>query len=378
MDNQRIIQLAQKIVNGSITVIELEEFNNWYYSDEDAAYKVNAYNSKDELAVDMFKEIIKRTGLHREQPKQHTLWLRIAISAAVVMIIAAMGIWFLTKPGPKTDGELVYAQEILPGKQGATLTLANGKKINLSNAANGEIAKQAGISVNKSTDGELVYEIKESIGNPDQVNKLTTAKGETYILTLPDKSKVWLNAASSLTYSTSLNNHGLRKVKLEGEAYFEIFKDKTHPFIVETNNQEVEVLGTHFNINSYPDEPAVATTLVEGSVKVSSGRKSIVIRPGEQALNKGAVITVNKVNIDNVTDWKDGDFYLNRVSFKEAMRKIARWYDVEVVFADDLPDDIESGGWLSRDTKLSVVLRSIEKSGQVHFKVENGKIYVSK
>ncbi|MES2456370.1 MAG: FecR domain-containing protein [Bacteroidota bacterium] len=305
------------------------------------------------------------------------LWYRLT-AAAVALIIASIGIWFLINSETGTVKESVYAQEVLPGKQRATLTLANGKKIRLTDAVNGELAKEAGVVITKAENGQLVYELKESAGAANKMNTLSTANGETYQLRLPDGSLVILNAASSLTYAANLNEGGKRRVKLTGEGYFQVAKDKVHPFVVESKGQLVEVLGTHFNINSYSDEPGVATTLVEGSVKVTAGEKSVVIKPGEQALNKGAAISVNPVNIDNVTDWKEGDFYLNRVPFKEAMRKIARWYDVQVVFGEDVPADIESGGWLSRDTKLSVVLKAIEKSGQVHFKVEKGKIYVFK
>jgi ferric-dicitrate binding protein FerR (iron transport regulator) len=288
-----------------------------------------------------------------------------------------LGLYFFNYKNDKgAHSDNLTVQDRNPGSFGATLTLANGKKIKLSDAANVEIAKEAGISVTKTADGQLVYEIKETIGHPDQMNTLSTAKGETYILTLPDKSKVWLNAASSLTYSASLNEHGMRRVKLEGEAYFEIFKDKVHPFIVQTANQEVEVLGTHFNVNSYKDEPGIATTLLEGSVKVIAGGSLKIIKPGEQAINKSGTMEVRKVDLDDVVDWKNGDFYLNHIDFKIAMRKIARWYDMEIIYDENVPDNMESGGWISRDKPLSTVLKSIEASGLVKFKVEGRKIYV--
>jgi transmembrane sensor len=209
---------------------------------------------------------------------------------------------------------------------------------------------------------------------------LSTAKGETYQLRLADGSKVWLNAASSLTYTASLNGNGERRVKLDGEAYFEVAKDKNHPFIVETAKQQVQVLGTHFNINSYADEPMVTTTLLEGSVKVShlTSHVSQLLKPGQQALNKNDHITVINANMEQVMDWKQGDFYLNHVDFKTAMRKIARWYNVDVVYDASVSDATESGGWISRNNKLSEVLQSIEAAGQVHFKVEGRKITVFK
>ena len=304
------------------------------------------------------------------------LWPRmIGIAAAIALMV--LGIYFFNYRNDGNADSNILTKDISPGTFGATLTLANGKKIKLSDATNGEIAKEAGISVTKTADGQLVYEIKETTGSADQMNTLSTAKGETYILTLPDKSKVWLNAASSITYFTTLKVHGIRKVKLEGEAYFEISKDKVHPFIVQTAKQEVEVLGTHFNINSYNDEPATATTLLEGSVKVKAGQVYKVIKPGEQTMITNGSIAVQQVEVDNIVDWKNGDFYLNHIAFKTAMRKIARWYNMEVIYDETVPDNMESGGWIARDKPLSAVLKSIESSGLVKFKVAGRKIYVT-
>jgi transmembrane sensor len=326
---------------------------------------------KSDIRVQVFIE-------DKQKSKAIKLWPRI-IGIAVAIALVVLGVYFFNYRNDKhTDSNVLATQDISPGTVGATLTLANGKKIKLSEAADGEIAKEAGISVTKTADGQLVYQIKETTGDPNKINRLSTAKGETYILTLPDKSKVWLNAASSLTYSATLNERGLRRVRLEGEAYFEIFKDKVHPFIVQTAKQDVEVLGTHFNINSYADEPATATTLLEGSVKVTAGNLKQILKPGEQALNMGKTIEVTTADIENVTDWKNGDFFLNRVDFRTAMRKIARWYDVEVIYDASVSDDIQSSGYISRSKKLSSVLKLIEKSGQVHFKIEGRRIYVSK
>ncbi|WP_091151033.1 FecR family protein [Mucilaginibacter pineti] len=313
---------------------------------------------------------------HTARPRR--LWIRIAAAASIILV---SGIGFYFYQGSKTltiDQVQQLASDVAPGKQGATLTLANGKKIRLTEAANGKLASQSGVTITKSANGQLIYQIENSNANENQVNTLSTTSGETYQVRLPDGSDVWLNSASSLTYKASLNEQGKRIVNLTGEAYFQVAKDKAHPFIVKTNKQEIEVLGTHFNVNSYNDEPAVATTLVEGSVKVTSGNSKQTIKPGEQAKSNGGDIKVNEVDIENVTDWKEGDFYLNHVNFKTAMRKIARWYNVEIIYDASVPADIESGGWISRNNKLSAVLESIETSGLVHFKVEGNKIYVSK
>jgi ferric-dicitrate binding protein FerR (iron transport regulator) len=310
--------------------------------------------------------------------KKIKMWPRIGIAAAIATIIVSAAIWFVNKPKDKAEKETLYTQDIAPGKQGATLTLANGKKIRLTEAANGQLAKQSGVTITKAANGQLIYQIENSNANEDQVNMLSTTNGETYQVRLPDGSDVWLNSASSLTYKASLNEQGRRIVKLTGEAYFQVAKDKSHPFVVKTASQEVEVLGTHFNVNSYRDEPAIATTLLEGSVKVTAGNSKQIIKPGEQAINYGSNIKVTHVDVDKIIDWKDGDFNLDNVDFKTAMRKIARWYNVEVTYDTSLPDDIEAGGWISRNNTLSSVLKSIERTGQVRFKLEGRKLYVSK
>lgn len=318
--------------------------------------------------------------LEAERPTRK-LWQHIAIAAAVSVMVLSAGLFYFKRNGIQEKyAQSAYRNEVPPGKIGAMLTLANGKKIKLADALNGEIAKQAGISITKTADGRIVYKMESSEAGQTasaSMNTLATAKGEVYELTLPDHSKVWMNSASSISYTTNLRVGGQRRVKLEGEAYFEIAKDKTHPFVVESRGQDVEVLGTHFNVNTYKDEPSITTTLLEGAVKVSRGRAEQLIKPGEQVVNDGKQLKVGIANMDKVMDWKEGDFYLNHVNFKIAMRKIARWYDVEVIYDASVPNDIESGGWISRDKPLSMVLKSIESSGLVKFRIEGRKIYVS-
>lgn len=315
------------------------------------------------------------------QARMRRLWPRIAIAAAVATVVFGAGL-FLYKGSLRQATEVQASiNDVAPGKQGATLTLASGIKIQLSDAANGELGKESGVVISKSANGQLVYEIKPServSSDLGAINTLSTANGETYQVRLPDGSMVWLNAASSITYSANLLQHGKRRVRLDGEAFFEIAKDRSKPFVVESKGQQVEVLGTHFNVNAYANEESTNTVLVEGSVQVTAGRNQKVLKPGEQALRSGNAIQVSAANIDNIMDWKSGDFYLDRIDFKQAMRKIARWYNVEVVYDADVPETLESGGWISRSNNLSAVLRSIEKSGLVHFRIEGRKVYISK
>jgi transmembrane sensor len=307
------------------------------------------------------------------------LWPHISVAVALAACIFGAGLFYYNLDiNREHSNPLVYKNDAVPGVSGATLTLSNGKKIRLSDTQNGEVAKEADVIITKSEKGEVVYEVKGNSDEPGKLNILSTAKGETYKLRLPDGSYVWLNSASSLTFSSNLVESGKRTVKLQGEGYFEVAKDKLHPFVVITDKQNVEVLGTHFNINSYREEAIVATTLIEGSVSVTSGKLKQVIKPGEQAVSNGSSISVNEVNIDNVVDWKGGDFNLDELDFRVAMRKIARWYNVDIVYEASVPQNIKSGGWISRTKALSAVLRHIESSGQVHFRVEGRLVYVAK
>jgi transmembrane sensor len=329
-----------------------------------------------EIGSQGWEKLIEK--IEREGVKSVSLWPRIfAVAASVVVVFLA--IYFLnSNQGADVNDANSVAHDINPGTLGATLTLANGKKIHLASAANGMLAQEAGVTVSKSSSGTLVYDIGDGVHGPGKQNTLSTANGETYQVRLPDGSVVDLNAASSLTYHTSLIENGKRTVVLRGEGYFQIHKDKVHPFIVKTEKQEVEVVGTHFNINSYGDEPAVSTTLIEGIVKVRAGKKDQILKPGEQSVNDGKTIKVNQVDVENSIDWKNGDFNLDGVEFKIAMRKIARWYNMEVIYEEAISDSIRSGGWVSRKNPLSAVLKSIEASGQVHFRIKGRQIYITK
>lgn len=312
-------------------------------------------------------------GAHKKRAVQ--LWPRIFLAAAAVALIV-FGVYFFNYDTSKVNrADHLTVNDIAPGKVGATLTLANGKKIRLGDAANGEIAKESGIVISKTADGQVVYEIKSDRGNPNSINTLSTAKGETYILTLPDQSKVWLNAASSLTYSAALTEQGTRRVRLSGEAYFEVAKDKAHPFIVESGNQEIRVLGTHFNVNAYKDQKVYRTTLLEGSVRISDHGQVKVLEPGDQATNSDGNVKLNKVDTELAVAWKSNNFSFDRLDIKEIMRNIERWYNVEVIYKEEIPPGTFWGS-VSRFDNISKVLIPLEATGNVHFEIEGRKIYV--
>lgn len=304
-------------------------------------------------------------------------WPAIAMAAAVAGILLSIGIYFYQADHKRVLPPTAYNNDVEPGKSGATLTLANGKQIRLGEVGNGDLAKEAGVNISKTDSGQLVYTIQEN-SSENKRNTISTSMGETYEIRLPDGSAIWLNAASSLTYFAKLTEGGERRVILDGEGYFDIAKDDEHPFIVETASQEVRVLGTRFNINSYKDEQAVKTTLIEGAVKVYAGSTGQLLKAGQQAVNTGGHIVVAAADIDNVTDWKNNEFLLDNQDLQYSLRKIARWYDLEIVYGPGVPLNAEIGGGISRNSKLSSVLKLIESIGLVHFRIEGRKLYVDK
>lgn len=308
------------------------------------------------------------------------LWPRIAAAASIVLVIGIGTLYYVNRHKEHSTESVALKNDIVPGKHGATLTLANGSKIRLSDAANGQLAQQAGVTVSKLTNGQLVYEIKLQAGTRNDlgaINTLSTARGETYQVLLPDGSKVWLNAASSLTYAANLLQGGKRSVELRGEGYFEVAKDKAHPFIVATRGQKVEVLGTHFNINAYEDESAIKTTLLEGSVIVTAQNSSAKLRPGFEAVNHFKDLDVKEADLEVAVAWKNDQFLFESQDIKTIMRMISRWYDVDVIYEGEITSDTFSGG-VPRFDKLSKILKSLESTKKISFRVEGRKLYVRK
>jgi len=367
--------LLAKLRKGTINAEELVLLETWYNHFAESA---GPYDDLEGYVQNM--KSMDAAFPFEMRSKKKNLWPRYAAAAAAIILVLS-GIYFFSG-NHGVSKALHYTGDIAPGKSGATLTLSDGKKIRLSDADSGELARDLGVVITRSADGALVYEFKGSETAGTGTNTLSTANGETIKLHLPDGSLVYLNAASSLSYLSTLNVDGERVVKLQGEGYFEVSKDKTHPFIVETERQRVKVMGTHFNINAYADAGVVSTTLLEGRILVSSligKRQSAILHPNQQSVLSGnSTLAVKAVDPANSIDWTSNDFAFNGVDFKTAMRKIARWYDLEIVYDPDLPEDIQPGGWISRKNNLSTVLQRIEAGGQVHFKIEGRRLRVTR
>jgi transmembrane sensor len=329
---------------------------------------------------------------------------RIAAAAVVLLLVTATGWLWLTRPSKTQDTTVaIMKNDVAPGGNKALLTLANGSTIILDNAANGVVAREGNAKVVKLKNGQLMYATADdqpaNTSADVAYNTLSTPKGGEYKVVLPDGSQVWLNAESSITYPTAFDAKE-RKVTVTGEAYFEVAKlvtaegGKRIPFLVDIKNRttggnlgQVQVLGTHFNINAYDDEKVVKTTLLEGKVKVvnrqsafakASADKSAILNPGEQvSISQSSELSHPiPVQTDAVMAWKNGLFHFEHTDIQTVMRQISRWYDVEVVYKRNLEKDDPLFFEVSRHTNLSDVLKVLNVAGGARFSVENKKIIV--
>lgn len=299
-------------------------------------------------------------------------------AAVAVLFFLGMGIYFYADR-MQTETLKVQLAGVRPGSQGATLTLGDGSKLSLSEAGVGHLAQQSGVRVSKDADGSLVYEIEGMDGVPGELNELSTGRGQTYRVRLPDGSVVWLNAGSSLKYRSDLHRQLERRVQLSGEGYFEVAKDVAHPFVVESGMQRVQVLGTHFNVSAYGGE-RIATTLLEGRVKVlAMGVKpqERVLLPGQQALLSGNVLSLRNVEARDVAAWKDGVFVFDDEGLPEVMAKLSRWYNIVIDYSG-ADATKRFGGTVSRYEDMATVLEKLEQTGGVHFRVEERRVVVTR
>ncbi|WP_443936714.1 FecR family protein [Pedobacter sp. MW01-1-1] len=300
--------------------------------------------------------------------------------AAAAMFIVGIAVVFKSYQLKKKVH--VFAADFAPGSKKAVLTLANGKKIVLNDLESGKVIKDAGFSISKTADGEIIYTIEKVADNNSKLlNTITTPNGGQWQVHLADGSTVWLNAGSSLEYSLNIGVAKVRKVKLIGEGYFEVAKNSNHPFIVETPTQRLEVLGTHFNINSYRDEVITRTTLLEGSVRISDLDNPAafkILKPGEQCDLSEDEMNITAVNVEEAIAWKNGYFMFNNEKQESILRKIARWYDVQIEYANPEAKEVVYYGTISRFDNISKVLHKFEETGQVRFDIKGNKIIVYK
>ena len=390
MDKIEFLKLLEKYNAGLANAEEiafLEAYYDLFDQQEDGITKLDQIqkdNIKNEISKNIKSEIL---GLPTDEIKSVPFlvkykWLTVA---AVLIVISGLTILFLNNE--KQSLQLVKVKpkpaknDILPGSNNAVLTLANGKKITLNDKENGVLTNQSGVIITKNKDGQLQYQItsKAAAGT----NTISTPRGGQYQLILVDGTKVWLNAASAITFPTKFNGNE-RKVEIVGEAYFEVAKNAKQPFKVQSKNQVIEVLGTHFNVNTYDDEAADKTTLLEGSVSVSkitngSVQKagSKILKPGQQAsVSAGqAQISVAITDEDEAVAWKNGYFKFNKADIQTIMRQVSRWYNVDVEYKGEMNKDL-FGGKINRSEHVEEVLSILERS-KINVAIKGRTIIIS-
>lgn len=393
MDKRFFVKILRKYLNGEATDEE-EQFLFTYYNlfenEPDVVSLLNdeeLVNIKHQLDEGLWANIKERetspdTIIPHWKFKEKSNWLWLKIAATLLIVISATLI-IRFKHSTKSEelaGSKIIQHDVMPGGNKAVLTLSNGQHIVLDQLNKGQIAVQHNTVINKVNDGQLVYASNhENQVQPANVswNTLTIPTGGQYNIVLPDGTKVFLNSQSTLSFPTSFTGNE-RNVTLTGEAYFEVAKNPAMPFKINVaNHQTVEVLGTHFNIMAYENDNNIETTLLEGSVKISSNGHQTMLKPGEMANNdlKSSVLTVRQADIDDVMAWKNGYFRFHNEGIKNIMKKASRWYNIDIVYSGNVTNHT-FGGIYARNRELSELLKGLESTGIIHFSIEGRRITV--
>lgn len=402
MSNERLEFLFSRYLDSTISTDQYLELSTWintHVSDEELiglfekCWNEPYTNEKisDEKAKQILQAILgnhQNTALEEiEEPitKKTTKFKvfsigRIAVAASLLLFVSLSYLMMNRKSSPaKTAQNTIKTKienDVEPGGQKAVLILGDGSHIVLDSSGNGVVARQGNSKVVKLNNGELKYAAGSEGTTEVLYNTMTTPPGGKYNLTLSDGTKVWLNSSSSIHFPTSFVG-GIRNVEITGEAYFEVAKNDKQPFVVKFNSVEVKVLGTHFNVNAYSDETESKTTLLEGSITISKGDKSRLLKPGNQAsINKSGDLNVMpNANTEEAVAWKNGYFQFKSTDLKTVLRKAARWYNLSVEFTANDTVENKFTGKIPMSVTLSQLLKYLEWSG-VRFKIDGHKLTV--
>jgi ferric-dicitrate binding protein FerR (iron transport regulator) len=383
--NMHIDELIIKHLQESLSETEQQQLNEWVAASAANRLLFEKLTSADQINAELETlhkyddekgwETIKRAASFTKPPSQKKYtWRRVAAAAAIIILGTGGYFTYLNKWDKKDQIVKVPEQNKdvkAPATVRATIILANGEKLNLDSAGTGQLAIQGNVKLVKTADGKIVY----TGGNSQLIyNTLVNPRGsKVQPLTLSDGTNVWLNSESSLKFPAAFAANE-RRVEITGEAYFEVAKNPSKKFIVSSNGVQTEVLGTHFNVNSYNDESSIKVTLLEGAVKVSKGTETTMLKPGQQADITTDIEIVKGINTDEVVAWKDGLFHFESADLKTILRQFARWYDIEVVYKGTVSSE-KYFSIMNRNSSLSNVLKSLQASG-IKFKIENKTLYI--
>ncbi|MEC5143952.1 FecR domain-containing protein [Chitinophaga sp. 212800010-3] len=371
MNHQQLAQLAGKIADGTATEEEIVLYNQWLSSvGEESGWNEAELGNYQETADILKQRIYKNAGIRKRGLTRNIV--RVSVAAAVVTLFVALGIKLRKTTKEGSSHAPMAGKAILPGGSRAMLTLANGETVQLDSTVSHTM--QQGGSTIQLGNGQVMYVSNTHSGTPEY-NTLSTPAGGQYQLVLPDGSKVWLNAASSLRFPSGFTGEE-RRVELKGEAYFEVTADAAKPFVVQAGDNVVHVLGTQFNFMAYNEEPSADVTLLDGAVKVIHQTDSATLRPGQQArlADNQKITLVKHADTEKITAWKNGYFSLNGEGTEVVMRQLSRWYNTEVVYAGSIPD-LKFEGSIKRSYELADVLAILGESG-IRFRMEGRKIVV--
>lgn len=391
---QHILALIDKYLAADITKEELKTLNAWYHEFDDhqafvdlEGQSMSTFEDSEteaHLSRTIYNRLMKETALQPRR-KKIRIWKSYAAAITLLILICGTGYFYLNQQ-KKTSSKVKIAirqkalkGDLAPGSNKARLTLSDGSVILLDSAHNGTIGQQGNVSIQKVANGTLSYHGNKTSHLAAVYNEMTTPRGGTYQITLADGTRVWLNAATSLRFPTAFPGH-TREVSVKGEAYFEVAKNAHKPFLVHTDKETIRVLGTHFNVNAYQDEPVYRTTLLEGKVKVKSKGSAGMeaeLSPGQQAtVQPSGKLSINlHPDLEQVTGWKDGKFIFRSTDFRTILRLISRWYDADIVYQGE--ENPVFTGQLSKQLPVSKVFAMLSLTNALHYTITGNKIIVT-
>jgi ferric-dicitrate binding protein FerR (iron transport regulator) len=397
----RMAELAGKYLRGTITAAELAELKDWANATKggnqlmqevtDAEWlqreiETFSQTNTEESWLRLQGKVLAAQAAKGKKPASiRPFWVKIA---AAVLVLAVAGWLIISESTRKKEIKSVlasrYGNDIQPGTKKAELTLSNGTSLDLQQGSDSSFTEQ-GSWIQRTADGRLLYQKYGAAGLTSNGlpghgiigwNTIRIPNGGEYVVTLDDGTKVWLNAASSLHYPVRFTGKE-RRVELTGEAYFEVAKDKTHPFIVVTSRMQVQAVGTAFNVNSYRNaDSTTITTLAEGKIKVTTQHKTVLVNPGQQVKTNLTTAAVSEGDVETATAWKNGLFIFNATPLQEVLIQLSRWYDVSIVYDRHFNPSKYFTGEIKRNVPVSKLLQMMEMTGIARFRITNNTVTV--